>query len=344
MNKTTIEWTDYTWNPVTGCTKVSQGCKNCYAETMANRFWGDRKFTDVQMHTNRLWEPLQNEKKWRGKKVFVCSMSDLFHESVHFDFIVHVFQEFGRLPGTTFQILTKRPARALEFFKWSSPVFFDQQKQARAKANGLNTFLPLKNIWLGTSCEDQATANERIPLLLQIPAAVRFLSCEPLLGPIDLTKIMLHENDLYSYNALYQHYNTFNEPVKRKSCIDWVIAGGESGHGARPMNPDWVRSLRDQCASANVPFFFKQWGEWAPDSHVSYNGPFLIQGYPHYLINEDGRGVYYESFDHTVSHKGLPENGKGLTKEDNAWWMVKTGKSKSGNKLDGKQHLEFPKP
>jgi protein gp37 len=170
MNKTTIEWTDYTWNPVTGCTKVSQGCKNCYAETMANRFWGERKFTDVQCHPERLSEPLQNAKKWRGKKVFVCSMSDLFHQSVPDQFIIELWQVMGMMKDTTFQIVTKRIYRALEFFRMAMPVYFNGLEQK---------YFPLKNIWIGTSLEDQATANERIPLLLHIPAAVRFLSCDP---------------------------------------------------------------------------------------------------------------------------------------------------------------------
>lgn len=275
MNKTTIEWTDYTWNPVTGCSKVSQGCKNCYAETIANRFWGDRKFTDVQIHPERFDQIRMNDKKWDGKKVFVCSMSDLFHPYVPFNFIADVFREFWYLPDTTFQILTKRPDIALDFFK--------------SEANYLKFIMPMDNVWIGTSCEDQATANERIPLLLQIPASVHFLSCEPLLGPIDLTEWL-------------------NECGG--SVIDWVIAGGESGHGARPMHPNWVRSLRDQCATANVPFFFKQWGQFIPHFQA-FDGQ-ILAGTKNYY--HPGDGVCY----------------------------FKIGKSKSGNTLDGKQHLEFP--
>ncbi|WKZ60779.1 MAG: phage Gp37/Gp68 family protein [Cyclobacteriaceae bacterium] len=288
MNKTTIEWTDYTWNPVTGCTKVSQGCKNCYAETIANRFWGDRKFTDVMTHPERFDQIRMNDKKWDGKKVFVCSMSDLFHPHVPFNFIADVFREFWYLPNTTFQILTKRPDIALDFFQ--------------SKANDLRFIMPMDNVWIGTSCEDQATANERIPLLLQIPAAVRFLSCEPLLGPIDLSAYL--------------------SPLEGgKGGVHWVIAGGESGHGARPMHPDWVRSLRDQCASANVPFFFKQWGEWATWTDVAENSETTfdldkIDKYKCTVIDEESK------------HPIL---------------LYKVGKKISGNTLDGKQHLEFPK-
>jgi protein gp37 len=249
MNKTTIEWTDYTWNPVTGCTKVSAVCKHCYAETMANRFWGDRKFTDVHVHEDRLNEPAKNKKKWAGKKVFVCSMSDLFHEDVPYSFIMEVLSTINQTPDTVFQILTKRPARALEIYNRLDHSL--SMVQTFSRLGVLPPFpynsvrFPPPNLWIGTSCEDQATANERIPLLLQIPAAARFLSCEPLLGPIDLTEFL-------------------PSPGGEGPGVRWVIAGGESGHGARPMHPAWARSLRDQCASANVPFFFKQWGEWLP--------------------------------------------------------------------------------
>lgn len=292
MNKTTIEWTDYTWNPVTGCKKVSQGCKNCYAETIANRFWGDRKFTDVQMHPERFDQIRMNGKKWDGKKVFVCSMSDLFHPHVPFNFIADVFREFWYLPNTTFQILTKRPDIALDFFK--------------SQANDLKFIMPMDNVWIGTSCEDQATANERIQLLLQIPAAVRFLSCEPLLGPLDIAKWLTPQ---------WCEYTDGSRQCFQLPAINWVIAGGESGHGARPMHPDWVRSLRDQCASANVPFFFKQWGEWVDNQNMPRE--YVSGNYKQHVFN-----------DNTVS----------------AVEVWKVGKSKSGNVLDGKQHLEFPKP
>lgn len=270
MNKTSIEWTDYTWNPVTGCDKVSAGCRSCYAETIANRFWGNRKFTDVQMHIDRLSEPQKNKKKWAGKKVFVCSMSDLFHEDVTLQFIDHLFATMAICPDVTFQILTKRPARALQWAeKYDGPVF------------------PLPNVWIGVSCENQEQANIRIPLLLQIPAAVRFLSCEPLLGYIDITE--------YEYDSPF--------------FIDWVIAGGESGgFMARPCNPSWVRFLRDQCIGINVPFLFKQWGEY---------------------------------ISHTQAFDGQITKGKRASVIDgHAYFRI--GKSKSGNMLDGKQHLSFP--
>lgn len=300
MNRTTIEWTDYTWNPVTGCHKVSPGCKNCYAETLTNRFaktWGVESFREVVLHEDRLSEPEKNRKKWAGKKVFVCSMSDLFQEEVPFSFIAKVMVYAVSSSDTIFQILTKRPDRAVAWFKHHNEVI---QKTLER---------PHSNIWIGTSCENQETANERIPHLLQIPAAVRFLSCEPLLGPIDIFKAV---GSLNEYGGVHKLAAIPKDFSWEDEGIQWVIAGGESGHNARPMHPAWMRSLRDQCESAQVPFFFKQWGEWLPMDHLA----------------ED---QYWQS-------KKSMEVGTGYTSNT----VFKVGKSKAGNLLDGKQHLEFP--
>jgi len=222
-------------------------------------------------------------KKLHGKKVFVCDVSDLFHESVPDEFISEVFGIMWVLPKTIFQVLTKRPERALQ---WAKKYELEKLK--------------CKNIWIGVSVEDQQRADERIPLLLQIPAAVRFLSCEPLLGEIDLMK-SLREID----------YN-----ITRNKRIDWLIVGGESGHGARPMNPDWVRALRNQCNAFNVPFLFKQWGHYAPLSSKGF-----------FCIDETNSQQHESHSDHT----------EGMV------WFEKRGKSKTGNLLDGVQHLNFPK-
>jgi protein gp37 len=298
MNKTSIEWTDYTWNPVTGCNKISQGCKFCYAETMATRFWGDRKFIDVQMHIDKLQEPIKMESKLDGKKVFVCDVSDLFHEKVTFEFIASIFSVIAAKPLTTFQILTKRPDKALEFYQWATKNVDKVKAELSKTIPFLDLTFPPKNIWIGTSVENQEQADIRIPLLLQIPAAVRFLSCEPLIGEVDIKKWLnyIFVNEFGSHN------------------LRWVIAGGESGHGARPMHPYWVQSLRDQCAAANVPFFFKQWGEY-----ISI------------------REAYNANID--VTDKRPIQMGTGLFGDRN---LVKLGKSKTGNELDGKQHLAFP--
>lgn len=296
MNKTSIEWTDYTWNPVTGCTKVSQGCKNCYAETMTTRFaktWGVESFRQVVCHQDRLMEPLYMADKLNGKKVFVCDMSDLFHEDVPDYFICEVFESIWNRPDTIFQVLTKRPERAAAIMQEVSDRILVE--------------LPFKNVWFGVSVEDQATADQRIPHLLNVPAVLRFLSCEPLLGPINLKEIC--HDDFLVTDALPSH--------KAFTGVDWVICGGESGHKARPMHPDWARSLRDQCTAAGVPFFFKQWGEWAP------NIP-------------DGKSRLAKGAHHngTIGSAFISEGAKEI--------LAKVGKSKSGNFLDGKQHLEFP--
>ncbi|MEM7737642.1 MAG: phage Gp37/Gp68 family protein [Deinococcota bacterium] len=220
---TSIEWTDETWNPVVGCTKVSQGCKNCYAKTLhdkRHKAYLDGKqmpkqyaepFETIQLKPERLEQPLH----WRNpRKIFVNSVSDLFHEQVPFEFIDRVFAIMAATPKHTYQILTKRPERMHLYLR-------NLYKK------------PLPNVWLGTSVENQDVIH-RIDELRQVPAVLRFLSCEPLLGPLELD---LHD-------------------------IHWVIVGGESGKDARPMHPDWARAIRDQCIEADVPFFFKQWGAY----------------------------------------------------------------------------------
>ena len=248
MTKSKIEWADRVWNPVTGCTKVSEGCRHCYAESIARRFWGGRKFTDVQCHEDRLDAPLH----WRKPaRVFVNSMSDLFHEQVDFEFIDRVFAVMVNCEHT-FMILTKRPARMKAYFDNGGGYWFGNLRAAPS------------NVWFGVSIEDQRTADERIPLLLQTPAAVRFVSYEPALGPVDLTTCRY--DGVIDIDALKGEargiYNTYPFPSSDMKAwpLDWVIMGGESGPGARPMHPDWARSMRDQCQVAGVPFFLKQLG------------------------------------------------------------------------------------
>lgn len=235
---TKIEWTDETWNPVTGCTKVSTGCDHCYAEIMHERFNGKGSFATVTLHPARLDKPL----RWRTpKRVFVNSMSDLFHDDVPDEYIARVWAVMAATPQHTYQVLTKRHGRmrsllsSLEFDLAVAAAWSALDTTAGSLTEDHTPPYPLPNVWLGVSAENQRWANTRINALLNTPAAVRFVSCEPLLGPIE--------------------YDEF--PV-----VDWVIVGGESGHGARPMHPDWARSLRDQCADAGVAFHFKQWGEY----------------------------------------------------------------------------------
>jgi len=290
MNKSSIEWTEVTWNPVTGCTKVSAGCKNCYAESIFKRFekkW--HKFGDVTCHEDRLQQPSKIKKP---SKIFVNSMSDLFHKDVPFAFIDKVMKVIEDNPQHTFQILTKRPEIALEYFRsWTIHFGFPE------------------NIWLGVSVENQKSANRRIPILLDIPAKVRFLSCEPLLGEINLN--FIEPNDGAVIDSLSGEINNYyGDFVGSSSAIDWVIVGGESGQNARPMHPHWVRSIRDQCQEAGVPFFFKQWGEWA-------EVPFY-----------DDRKKFENL--HRFDGAGLPT------------FMGKVGKKKEGSLLDGREWKEFP--
>lgn len=272
---TAIEWSERVWNPVTGCSKVSEGCRNCYAETLSHRFRRTTKpwtapyaAENVVLHPDRLADPL----KWRKPAlVFVNSMSDVFHENVPYEFIDRVFAAMA-MTDHTFQVLTKRPHRMWRYMTYSlreNAVISAMDDDYDAVPGGKWAW-PLSNVWLGVSTEDQQTAEERIPHLLNTPAAVRFLSAEPLLGPIDLRAIP----DTVSpggwvYDALAggwylpasdDGYPEVSGDGPDMGLIDWVIAGGESGMRSRPLDLDWARSLRDQCVAAGVPFFFKQVG------------------------------------------------------------------------------------
>jgi protein gp37 len=258
--RSTIEWTDATWNPVTGCTKVSPGCKNCYAERVFKRVYPGRSFSQVKVHKDRLLDP----SRWRRpRRIFVNSLSDLFHRDISDDNLALIIGVMEHSPQHTFQILTKRPERMM-----------------KSECFGLPT---MSHVWLGVSVEDQKTADQRIPLLLRTPAAVRFVSYEPALEPLDLTA-----------------YLTCFVPCP----LNWVIAGGESGPGARPSHPNWFRSVRDQCQAAHVPFFFKQWGEWVSVSEVAGPG----------------------------EHHHFPD---GAT-------VRRTGKKLAGRLLDGREWNEYP--
>jgi protein gp37 len=308
-----IEWTTHTWNPVTGCTRVSAECDNCYAMNMAHRFdWGKhltrtrslrlktvgsdqvREVTTidwnglVDLHPDRLTEPL----RWReGVTIFVCSTSDLFHHSVPFHFIAAVFGIMAAAPRHSFQVLTKRPERMAEFFAWLDSFTMppevgllrralehvdDKRLADRIRTQPPSPW-PLPNVWCGTSVGVQE-AKPRISQLQSVPAAIRFLSLEPLLED-------LGELDL--------------------SGIHWVIAGGESGPRARPMHTDWVRKIRDQCATADVPFFFKQHGAYGPAEAFSLCG---------------GRRYTF----------------------DDGQEVVRVGKKKAGRELDGVLHDAMP--
>lgn len=234
MGKSKIEWCDKVWNPITGCTKISEGCGNCYAERMARRLAGrcgypkDNPFA-VTLHPERLNEPLRWKKPQR---VFVCSMGDLFHKDVKQVSLMEIFMTIRSCPQHTFLILTKRAKEMCQFF-W-------RFRNIHCSPNST------PNLWLGVSVENQKTADKRIPLLLQIPAIKRFVSYEPALGPVNFMK----------YIKLPGHGSgEFNFWI---DLIDWIIMGGESGPGARPMKIEWARDVKNQCVNAGIPFFYKQ--------------------------------------------------------------------------------------
>ena len=226
---TSIEWTDHTFNPWWGCTKISPGCEHCYAEAWARRVgesvWGHeeprRFFRDSHWHQPRAWNTEAAATRQR-RRVFCASMADVFEDRRDLDAArERLWELIADTPHLDWQLLTKRPHTVHRLAPWGEnwPT----------------------NVWLGTTAEDQDRANIRVPILLRIPARVRFLSCEPLIGRIDLSALVQHERE-----------------------IDWVIAGGESGPGARPMDPSWIRSLRDSSRQLRIAFHFKQWGHWAP--------------------------------------------------------------------------------
>lgn len=326
-DRTGIEWTDATWNPVSGCTKVSPGCDHCYAETIAERFRGTPSHYyengfDVTLCPDKLAEPL----RWtRPRRVFVNSMSDLFHQDIPDEYIARVFAVMALAPQHTFQVLTKRHGRMRSLL--SSATFRRYVEDAirgvvaaHSPARPWYDTWPLPNVWLGVSTEDQHWADIRIPALLDTPAAVRFISAEPLLGPIDLRLIHWSDPDAHCGGCSgllspRHEPGCYMEPGPHHG-IDWVIVGGESGRGARPMHPAWARSLRDQCEQAGVPFLFKQWGDWAPHSYAAgYMGDRTDREHA-FPGSPDPR------FTHTVVHR--------------------VGKKTAGRELDGRTHDDYP--
>lgn len=313
-----IEWTEASWNPVTGCTKVSAGCDNCYAETLAERFRGTpghyyEQGFDVVLRPDKLDQPL----KWKKpRRVFVNSMSDLFHDGVPDSFIFEVFARMWWAPSHTFQLLTKRHGRMRSLMPQIEANL--RRREADLALVDCPTPLtwPLPNLWLGVSVEEQKRANIRVPQLIATPAAVRWLSCEPLLGPVDLS--MLLPREFERQQGGYWLYGNDTHGADKQwmpgKALHWVVAGGESGRGARPMHPDWARSLRDQCIEAGVPFFFKQWGESLP-----------LIGHREFLDLPPARG----------NRDWSRPFGDDVT-------MVRVGKKDAGRLLDGRAWDEYP--
>jgi protein gp37 len=268
MGKTKIEWADKVWNPTVGCTPVSAGCAHCYARTMFNRFYNGKKFSDIQLFENRLMDALRWKKP---RRIFVNSMSDLFHPDVPTEFIAKVFSVMAIQEKFTFMVLTKRPERMFEILS-NPPGEFRaclQLNQLRYRSGKLEQNLPLSNVWLGVTAENQKIVEERIPLLLQTPAAKRFVSVEPMLGPVDIKRYFPHNFKPGDPQYGWERQCSVIAPDGLRHCgyppeehpmpgVDWVILGCESGPKARPMNPAWVYPIKNQCVSNNVPFFLKQ--------------------------------------------------------------------------------------
>jgi protein gp37 len=389
-----IEWTDATWNPVTGCTQISDGCKHCYAIPMTRRLRamaqgtsdvGPSKYSEgwaVRTHEDALLTPLRWKKP---RRIFVCSMGDLFHEQVPYDFIDKAWAVMAACPQHTFQVLTKRPHRLAEYLKrlgmgrvgygnldetmhlWHALRWLSLDVAMRVLTRPLPAYTvgiadraldaahswPLPNVWLGTTVENQAVTQAgwergdfqwkrqdgsyavvpgRIDALLSCPAAVRFLSCEPLLGPLDLSewleKLCSRSTKRRGPGEICPECGT--NAIGR--LVHWVICGGESGKGARPLHPDWARSLRDQCQAAGVPFFFKQWGEYRPLK--SFSAPEKDELCSRAkltcaLVGSDGKVWDRELWAAVMAAPGME-------------MTVNVGKKRAGRLLDGRAHNEFP--
>lgn len=285
-----IEWTHHTFNPWRGCTKVSAGCANCYAEAMSKRnpatlgVWGDAG-TRVIAAENYWRQPLKwdrdAETAGERRRVFCASLADVFEDRPELiEPRERLFSLIDRTPHLDWLLLTKRPENIVRLWPMG---WYD---------GGLGQFT-WPNVWIGTTVENQEQADKRVPELLNVPARVKFLSCEPLLGPLDLSHVA---------NSAGENYGIMD------GVIDWVICGGESGSNARPMSPNWARGLRDQCAAAGVPFFFKQWGEWEEEMFCD-------------------------------EHAAIPDRRAALVEHVP---MVRVGKKRAGRELDGRTWDEFP--
>ncbi|MER8427778.1 phage Gp37/Gp68 family protein [Mesorhizobium sp. M1403] len=325
-----IEWTDATWNPITGCSIVSPGCVHCYAMKLAGtrlKHIDSRKGLTRDTVIGPIWTgEVRLNKQWlhqpiawkKPRKIFVCAHGDLFAENVPDDWIDMVFAVMALSPRHTFQVLTKRAKRMREYLDArGEPV---AKRISRLAPNSL-VRLPLPNVWLGVSAERQKEADERVPDLLATPAAIRFVSAEPLLGSIDFRYLQPGDPPV-EIDALNGTHGVLRPHGGRSARLDWVIVGGESGTGARPMHPAWARSIRDQCAVAGVPFFFKQWGAWRETDWQLCAHPMpagtIAPAKPYWM-------------------------GAGYGLDRPSMSLEQVGKKVAGRLLDGVEHNEMPK-
>jgi protein gp37 len=334
---TAIEWADHTFNPWTGCTRVSPGCDHCYAAEQAKRnpatfgSWepgGARKRTSAaNWEQPRRWNRAA-ERTGTRPRVFCASMADVFDNQVPEEWRWSLWRLIASTPNLDWLLLTKRPQNITRMLP--EPTLASMED---AEAGPWHAPWPWPNVWLGTTVENQAEADRRIPHLLAAPVAKRFLSCEPLLGPVYLR--FVHDEE--TGEVIEGGFPMFG--AKPTNRLHWVIAGGESGRGARPMHPDWARSLRDQCAAAGVPFFFKQWGEWrefpTPD-----DSPTGVEA-----DSEEAEAIYAQAIKPGfITRSGtfiaelddLPDDGTPCR------LMERIGKKTAGRLLDGREHSEVP--
>lgn len=369
-----IEWTEATWNPIAGCSIVSPGCTNCYAmrrvapRLAANPATPHYAGTVMPSKAGPVWTGkigiatdriLTAPLRWRApRRIFVNSTSDLFHEDVPDEAIDRIFAVMALSPQHTFQVLTKRSARMREWF--ADPDRADNVGLAALAIAGSlprgHRCLPwpLPNVWLGVSAEDQMRADERIPDLLATPAAIRFVSAEPLLGPIDLAEISFwSECCIPEYGGDGHELLPALRPEYRRGRgpgLDWIITGGESGPGARPMHPAWARSIRDQCAAAGVPFFFKQWGEWLPINHVAesfdlyhpapIHDPERSRRCRHANLVLHADGMTFDRGEANDYHRSVTAGAHAAG--SGSMMMFAVGKHRAGRLLDGVEHNGFP--
>lgn len=374
---TSIEWADKTWSPIIGCDRVSPGCDSCYAistariresnphPSIAAAFAGTTQDTDhgvdwsgqVNLLDDRLTEPL----RWKtGRKVFVNSLSDLFHKNVPDEFIAKVFAVMALTPYHSYQLLTKRHARMRALLNrrdFAVAVRTEMYVLDRDATLSAHEVWPLPNLWLGVSVENQQWADTRIPALLDTPAAIRWISAEPLLGPVDLTTWTNPWNRAVAHSKAHPTHilgpyddGTDIAHIDCDTCdfdtahggLSWVVAGGESGPKARPMHPDWARSLRNQCAASNIPFLFKQWGTWGVDAPLDDQGRLLNtrRGLGVTVAND---GTVYQPGD--LSYPDGPRYVEAIRAgHDRAHLtgMYRLGKKAAGRQLDGRTWDQFP--
>lgn len=331
---TGIEWADHTFNPWIGCAAVSPACDNCYAERFAKRLgveWGphaDRRFAaETTWKNTETWNRKAAREGVR-RRVFGPSLADPFDNAVPIAWLLVYLNHIRQMEALDWLLLTKRPQNILRRLrearedatpKWDA-VRWDTGPVAAWLDRWLAGEAPA-NVWLGTTAENQTEANRRIPHLLWVPARMRFLSCEPLLGPLDLTRIS-------GQAGFDPHWSM------RQAGIGWVIAGGESGPKARPSHPDWFTSLRDQCAAAGVPFFFKQWGDWGPSEPAK---PGVT---PHAIAND---GTLYRMTD--LAYPDGARYGEAIRAghaHARLHSTFRVGKKRAGRELDGREHSAVP--